>query len=207
MASANPVVRVILVTLPGPPEASEVAVGAAAAASGETRTNSLTCCSNGKDVVNLSDIQDPRMQRMANRMAEQMGVTNGQITRQQFVTYQEQRAAGGGGRGNSPSGAPGGPGGTGAPFDRGGFRGRGGNPDATAEGMFQRLDQNGDGYLNFDEMPPQLRSEVDQWDKDRNRLIDLTEFRAYYEAQRAAALRQSGECEPIRAGQLAKLHH
>ena len=69
------------------------------------------------------------------------------------------------------------------PSDRGGFRDRRGNPDDTAEGMFQRLDLNGDGYLNFDEMPPQLRNERDQWDKDRNGLIDLNEFRAYYQAR------------------------
>jgi Ca2+-binding EF-hand superfamily protein len=139
--------------------------------------------SNGKDVVNRSEIQDPRLQMMFDRMAERMGVTNGQITRQQFTAFQEQRAAGGSGRGNSPSGAPGTSGGPGASFDRGGFRGRRGNPDATAEGMFERLDQNGDGYLNFDEMPPELRNELDQWDKDRNRLIDLNEFRAYYQTR------------------------
>ena len=49
--------------------------------------------------------------------------------------------------------------------------------------MFQRLDVNGDGYLNNDEMPEELRSERQKWDTDRNGLIDLNEFKAFYQAR------------------------
>src|SRR5207248_1366935 len=38
-------------------------------------------------------------------------------------------------------------------------------------------------YLNNDEMPDQLRAERDRWDADRNALIDLNEFRAYFQAR------------------------
>ena len=115
---------------------------------------------NGKDVWNRAETE-PRFQRMFDRIASTLGITNGQITRQQFMTYQEQRAAQ---RGRGPGG-------------------RRGGDDSTAEGMFARLDSNGDGVLNFDEMPPDLRSERELWDKDKNGMIDLQEFKAYYQAR------------------------
>jgi Ca2+-binding EF-hand superfamily protein len=155
--------------------------------------------SNGKDVAVRSEILDPRMQMMFDRMAERMGITSGRITRQEFLADREQRAAGGSGRGgagNASRGAPGTPGDSNAPPGGGGFRGRRGNPDATAEGMFQRLDQNGDGYLNYDEMPDQLRKELDQWDTDRNRLIDLNEFRAYFQARVQPSPASQGSSDP-----------
>src|SRR5205823_1637374 len=119
---------------------------------------------------------DPFMQSWFDRMAERMGVTNGQISRQQFTAYMQQRQMerGEGGGPASPSGgaAPNGGGGPGRsqgqeqgqshgqaqsqgqdgrPDGRGG---RGGwNPENAAERFFQRYDQNGDGLLNYDEMP------------------------------------------------------
>jgi hypothetical protein len=127
---------------------------------------------NGKDVW-LRTEADPRMQRMFDRIAAQVGATNGQITRQQFTAYQEQRtaerASGRGGPGSSP--------------DSGGMRGRGGMPTPTPEGMFLFLDKNGDGYLNYDEMPDELRVERDRWDADRNGLIDLNEFRVFFQTR------------------------
>jgi hypothetical protein len=149
---------------------------------------SFSQMTNGKDVWIRSEIQDARMQRRFDFMAGQMGITNGQITRQQYVSFQEQRSAGGGrGPGGPPSDAGRGSRGPGSAPDAGGFGGfRGGgrgNPDSTAEGMFYRLDENGDGVLNPDEMPEELRSERQKWDTDRNGLIDLAEFKAFYEAR------------------------
>jgi len=53
----------------------------------------------GKSVVTLSEITDPRQQRMIERATQALGITNGQITREQYVTYSQQRMAqwGGGG--------------------------------------------------------------------------------------------------------------
>src|SRR5437763_13862477 len=76
---------------------------------------------NGKDLWNRAETE-PRLQRLFDRIATTLGITNGQITRQQFMAFQEQRAAQ---RGRGPGG------------------GRG-NPDSTAEGMVSRLDTNGD---------------------------------------------------------------
>src|SRR5262249_9265831 len=45
------------------------------------------------------------------------------------------------------------------------------------------------GYLSYEEMPESLRNERDKWDTDRNGLIDLNEYKAYFQArmqQRAA---------------------
>ena len=51
---------------------------------------------------------------------------------------------------------------------------------SAAEELFRRLDRNGDGYLDYDEMPADLRAARDRWDTDRNGLIDLSEFKAYF---------------------------
>src|SRR5262249_54525953 len=65
--------------------------------------------------------------------------------------------------------------------------GGGAAPENSAEGwadaVFRRLDQNGDGVLNNDEMPEALRAERDKWDTDHNGLIDLNEFKAYFKAR------------------------
>ena len=58
-----------------------------------------------------------------------------------------------------------------------------GQVGSVADNMFRRLDLNGDGVLNYDEMPDTLRIERDKYDLDRNGLIDLNEFRAYYQAR------------------------
>jgi Ca2+-binding EF-hand superfamily protein len=134
--------------------------------------------SGGKEVW-LRTETDPRNQRRFDIIAAQVGVTNGQITRRQYTAYQEQRAAERASRGTSPNSG-----------------GRGGNPTLTAEGMFSSLDKNGDGYLNYDEMPDQLRTERDRWDTDRNGLIDLSEFRAFFEARVQAPPTQSQASSP-----------
>lgn len=128
----------------------------------------------GKDVITRNDVQ-PMFQGMFDRMAERMGITNGQITRQQFVSSMQQRMAGGGGPGG---GAPGG-------GPQGGMGGPGGraDPSAWADNMFRRLDQNGDGLLNYDEMPEALRIEREKWDTNRDGFIDLTEYKAYFQAR------------------------
>jgi Ca2+-binding EF-hand superfamily protein len=55
--------------------------------------------------------------------------------------------------------------------------------DLLAETMFRKHDVNGDGFLNHDEMPENLRAELEKWDTDKNGLIDLGEFKAWLQAR------------------------
>jgi Ca2+-binding EF-hand superfamily protein len=129
----------------------------------------------GKEVLNRSEITDPRMQRMFDGMAQRLGVTNGQITKQQFIEMSQQRMAGrnqggGAGPGAAPAVAPPGQGGPGAP---------GGGGDDWIVAMFRKLDANSDNYLNDDEMPPELRADKAHYDTNHDGLIDLNEFKEY----------------------------
>src|SRR5260370_20759460 len=61
----------------------------------------------GKDSISRSDITDPGQQMMFDRMAQRMGNTTGQITKQQFVESMQQRMAAGGGGGGGRNRGPG----------------------------------------------------------------------------------------------------
>ncbi len=144
--------------------------------------------------------------------AQKQGITNGQITREQYIAYsqspeaaqaRERMRQGGGGRpgGGGPAAAPGGstppgttprPGSTppapgATPPGRGDWGGGWGgwdrgDPNARADEMFRRLDKDGDGYLSYDEMSENLKAEKDKWDVDKDGRIDLTEWREYVRA-------------------------
>jgi Ca2+-binding EF-hand superfamily protein len=149
----------------------------------------------GKEVVNRADL-DLRMQSFFDRIAANAGITNGQITRQQFVESMQQRAASRpGGPDLGAAAAPGAPGARDAPRPGGpearGARG-GWNPADFADRLFRRQDQNGDGLLNFDEMPEALRQERDKWDANKDGFIDPTEFRAYMQARMQQSLAERG---------------
>ena len=101
--------------------------------------------------------------------------------------------------------APGG--GTGGPIEFGGgfFKKKGGgefgggappipglnpslalNPEAinaAADIEFRRRDQNGDGKLNFEEMPQDLRRGLGKWDKNGDTFVDRDEYREYFMAR------------------------
>jgi len=128
--------------------------------------------SGGKDVLVRTDITNPWQQQSFDAIARSLGITNGQLTRQQYIDgsqqLRQQWAGGGGGQRGGRGQAGGGP---------------GGNPDALAETMFKRLDKNGDGFLSYDEMTDELKAERDKWDTDKNGLIDLNEYKAYFRAR------------------------
>lgn len=148
------------------------------------RWNQMT---GGKDVWARAEVADPNQQRIFDWMARSLNITNGQITRQQFIDGSAQMRQrfqqGGFGRGGGIGGGPGGPGGApqGGAAGPGGAQGGAGvfNPDAMVEIMFRRYDRNGDGVLNNDELPDNLKAERDKWDANKDGLIDLAEFKEY----------------------------
>jgi Ca2+-binding EF-hand superfamily protein len=133
--------------------------------------------SGGKDVVVRSELTEPWKQQMFDRTAQRLGITDGRITRQQFLDGMNRQGGQGG-----PGAAP-----------------NGGDIDARAEEQFRRRDQNGDGLLNSDEMPEDLRAERDKWDTNKDGFIDLAEFKVYFRArmeQRMAGRGANGEAGP-----------
>jgi Ca2+-binding EF-hand superfamily protein len=126
----------------------------------------------GKNTVKRADLNE-RQQGFFDRVAQAAGVTNGELTRDQWIQGSQQMAANwGGGRGGGGRNRQGGPGG-GGNFD----------PSAFAERRFKQLDKNGDGFLDFQEMPADLKAEKDKWDTDHNGLIDLNEYKAFVAAR------------------------
>jgi Ca2+-binding EF-hand superfamily protein len=136
--------------------------------------------SNGKDYIVIAEIpanpRDPQQQQRMLDFAQQKGITNGQLTREQFADYmQEQMQNRGGGRG--------GPGGGGGPRPP---------DDNSIRATFNDLDKNHDGVLSGDELPGDLRDNLDRWDTNRDGKIQFEEFREYslmrYQAQQARSL-------------------
>ena len=120
--------------------------------------------SGGKDVIVISEAP-PTMQQQFAEFALDQGIKNGQITREQFPKYMEflrnkatKKVVANGG---TPAGQ-----------------------ELTeifkvADAEFAQLDANGDGVLNIDEMPPALRNDLPKWDKNKDGMIDLFEYRNF----------------------------
>ncbi len=139
---------------------------------------------NGKDVIVIADLptqgnrMDPNPQATMQAWATTQGITNGQITLDQYTAYMKERmtqmqAGGGAGGRNGPGGG-------------GGMRG--GQPrdyDKEAEASFRRYDREGNGLLTVDTMSPELRDEWEKWDANNDGAIDLAEYKAYYKARMA----------------------
>jgi Ca2+-binding EF-hand superfamily protein len=144
--------------------------------------------SGGKDVIVVSDLMNnPMAARDKDRIDSYMqrnGITNGQLTRDQFAQYFQERMANRGGPGG-PGGGPGGPGG--GPGWPGGAPGAPGGDDPRTRAWFDSLDQNRDGVLSWNEMPDDLRQERDRWDANRDGVISFDEFKEYAKAKLAAA--------------------
>src|SRR5262249_53869155 len=139
----------------------------------------------GRDYWSRADIQDSDQLQRFDRMAQQLGITNGVISRQQYLDYYQQMGDRfGGTRSGGPPPMMSAPDGTStlAPTAPGSSDGRGrpawGTPEA-AESMFRRLDKDGDGVLSNNEIPDSLRNERAKWDTNGDSFIDLSEFTRY----------------------------
>jgi Ca2+-binding EF-hand superfamily protein len=136
----------------------------------------------GNDYININELQMGRKQ--AQQWAQDNGITNGQLTRDQFSQYLNFAMA------RQQGGGPGG---------GGGNNNGGGNVQMTPEEMdqmaitrFKRGDTSGDGVLNEDEinaMSPKFAEVWKKWDTNKDGVIDLEEYKAYFRdvmAQRLA---------------------
>src|SRR5262249_41428412 len=143
----------------------------------------------GKDVIRRADL-DERGQRFFDRFAPMAGVSNGEMTREQFrqgMAKGMQMFQSGQLPGAMTSGPPAaGPGGLGGPGldqqDR----------DRRIEQRFQQMDLNQNGVLEFDEMSDNLKAERDKYDLNHDGVIDLNEYKAYIQARRDSQS-QSGD--------------
>jgi Ca2+-binding EF-hand superfamily protein len=130
--------------------------------------------SKGNDFILINDMRQGRDDAL--QWAQNNGITNGQLTREQFTAYMNAKMKGGmaGGPGGNPSMTP-------------------EEMDRQAELRFKLADRNGDGVLNEDEMSGRLKQIWQQYDKNKDGVIDLEEYKAYFrdmQAERDARQKQ-----------------
>lgn len=145
--------------------------------------------SGGKSTIDLKSV-NPFMRRGLEEFAKQKGITNGQITKEQFQEYfkslrermekrrkewEQKRGSSGG-----SSGSDGG---------RSRWGRSGGSPPSKEElekrikestdSYFKGRDRNKDGYLDQKEMSDRLRSSLKEYDKNGDGKISYDESKAY----------------------------
>jgi Ca2+-binding EF-hand superfamily protein len=135
---------------------------------------------NGRPSIPISEIKFGRTQ--VAQYAQDKGITNGMLTRQQFIDFQTQMMSA---RAQFPP--PGGgmmrPSGPAVTI----VQGPSGMDviNQLADADFRRRDANGDGKLNQDEMPPPLRFGLAKYDRNGDGFIDMYEYREYFAARLA----------------------
>jgi Ca2+-binding EF-hand superfamily protein len=140
---------------------------------------------NGRPSIPISEIKFGRTQ--VAQYAQDKGITNGMLTRQQFIEFQNQMMSA---RAQFPPPGggmmrpfPGGPGGPSVTIMQGPSGADVINQLSDAE--FRRKDTNGDGKLNDSEMSGFLRSNLAKYDKNGDGFIDMYEYREYFAARLA----------------------
>lgn len=140
----------------------------------------------GRSSISLQDVRS-KMNGPLAQYVQEKGLNPEIITRAQFKDFYNSVYK----AGAASQGSPGGgfqfmPGGGFAFKKKGGDQPASLDPDTIntlADQEFRKYDKNGDNRLNEEEMPYSLKSNLEKWDKNRDGLIDLYEFRAYYLAK------------------------
>jgi hypothetical protein len=169
---------------------------------GMDANSSFDYYAQGQPFLLISNIK--RNQDLAIQFAKEKRITNGQLNRAQWLEFQDQvKAKVIGGMGGGGKGAPQG----GGLKMKGGAADLGGglpitltpaapaSPDfvnGLADTDFRRLDTNGDGKLNQDEMSDRLKSNLAKWDKNSDGLIDMFEYREFFRESFAARMGGGG---------------
>jgi len=155
--------------------------------------------SGGKDTVDISKQYMGKAEMEL--FAKENGITNGQLTKEQFLKYAEQMNelrqktgnTGKGGYGKGQDGKGGyGKGGKGPDGKGQDNKGEAPKPkitvsteeevDKKAEEFFTKLDLNGDGFLNAEEIAKtrDLKNDWKKWDENKDELISLSEYKLYF---------------------------
>jgi len=156
-----------------------------------------------KGYINISDI--PWGKEAAELYAKDKGITNGQLTREQYIAYSAvareyfgklgpdafKKGKGNKGGGTDQKGANTTPE---APKGPKVTVGDASDVDRIAEEQFRKFDTNGDGFLNEEEImknTKKLREDWKKWDENKDSLISLGEYkkilqRNHQEAQRGS---------------------
>ena len=125
----------------------------------------------GQPVLVIADMPFKGLQGPLLQFAQEKGISNGQITREQFVEFSESMKA-------KMASAPKAPGDATPATPAAGTSLE--SLQQLADADFKNHDENGDGKLNPDEMPPPLRRDLARWDANKDGFIDQDEYRAYY---------------------------
>jgi hypothetical protein len=137
----------------------------------------------GQDSINLNDPQHSRTKERMLQRGEQIP-PDGILTRQMFVAAAQQRMAVSGAPAPGAPGAPvamvigGAPGGPGVPMTvaMGGPMGGGGEDMATRR--IKEQDRDGDGKVSFNEADDRLKPNFQKMDRNGDGFLDMEEYRA-----------------------------
>jgi Ca2+-binding EF-hand superfamily protein len=137
----------------------------------------------GREVWREEDIKKKPLRELFARVADGLGVTGGEIRREEFVRYARRYLS----PGNSPLWDP--------ALARG--------PVQEGGKLFRKLDRNKDGVLDEEEMPAELRGSVRLWDGNGDGVISEQEYQAYFEERLRRVARERGT--PLPDGGVAEV--
>jgi Ca2+-binding EF-hand superfamily protein len=136
-----------------------VANGGAAAGSDEEVDDWFRLVAEGKMVWKRDAIASKSLIELFDFLAERIDITNEQITQAQFTEYARKLLS----DDDTPL-----------------WKAVEKLVAAEVNKVFREYDRDNDGQLTADEMSGNLRSERQQWDKNRDGVIDRAEYRAYF---------------------------